>query len=148
MIYGTHPKFGSYDEAYKSFRDLDLVVESARRSLKPVADTFDSIVVTGVSGLSVGAPLALALKKNLLVLRKPSEDCHDNGDNGPLLGAQDLDETSRVLIVDDMISQGTTCGKLYDAVLAACPEASVVGAYLYEYDRLYESAELVNRIGR
>jgi adenine/guanine phosphoribosyltransferase-like PRPP-binding protein len=45
--------------------------------MRPYRDEFDSIIVRGVSGLLVGAPVALSLKKELLVVRKPSEDCHD-----------------------------------------------------------------------
>jgi adenine/guanine phosphoribosyltransferase-like PRPP-binding protein len=77
MVYGTHRKYrdehgSSYAE--RTFRDLDLCVEQTRRDLEPHKHKFTSIVVTGISGLSVGAPVALALKKPLVVVRKRSPD--------------------------------------------------------------------------
>ena len=148
MVYGTHKTYarahGNDDQAaYKTFRDLDLVVESSRRSLVDVE--FDAIAVTGISGLSVGAPLALALQKKLLVLRKESEDSH--GLRGELLGANDLEEGTRVLVVDDFFSSGETGRRVCNAVLANNPYATIVGGYSYEYNEVYDLDHFRMKIG-
>jgi adenine/guanine phosphoribosyltransferase-like PRPP-binding protein len=143
MVYGTHPVYKQNHKdrgeliadspAYKTFRDLDLVVESARRSLKDFG--FDCIAVTGISGLSVGAPLAMKLKKKLCVLRKDDECSH--GVPGELIGSVDLDEGVRVLVLDDFFSSGATGRRIAQAVKVNQPHAVVVGGYAYEYDELY-----------
>jgi hypothetical protein len=50
------------------FDDMDRVLELAERRLEPI--DFDTIVVTGMSGALVGAPLAHHLHKHLVVVRK------------------------------------------------------------------------------
>lgn len=146
MVYGTHKTYAKNNgaqAAYKTFRDLDLVVESSRRTLSEVE--FDAIAVTGVSGLSVGSPLALALKKKLLVLRKQCEDTH--GDPGELLGREDLNEGTRVLVVDDFYLSGATGRAIYGAVLRFNPDVKIVGGYAYESDEVYEGDAFCTKIG-
>ena len=147
MVYGTHRIYTAAhgdNAAYKTFRDLDLVVESSRRTLQDIEATFDAIAVTGISGLSVGAPLALALSKKLLVLRKEDECSH--GMPGELLGAADIDTDTRVLVVDDFYSSGETGCRIYDAVVNNL--GTVVGGYAYEYDEVYEGDYFRMKIGK
>lgn len=61
---------------------------------------FDTFVATGMSGAMAGMLLANAMEKNLLVVRKESDKCHD----GPVFGVMG----KRWLFVDDFISTGTT----------------------------------------
>lgn len=125
MIYGTHPKFADgADDAYRTFRDLDLCVEQARRELTPHVNSFTSIVVTGISGLAVGSPVALALGKPLVVIRKASPD--DICGEGEVLGSQDLG--SAPLFLDDLISTGTT----YRRVEKKIGQPLSGGTYTYE----------------
>lgn len=148
MVYGTHTTYrdahgGDDMAAYKTFRDLDLVVRQSYRTLAPRKSEFDAIIVTGVSGLSVGAPLALRLKKRLLVLRKEDENCHDQPGN--LVGSADLDTHQRVLFVDDLISSGATLRKCRQAVEQYAKvfgePIRIVMAYTYEGDRLLDDAD-------
>lgn len=132
MIYGTHPRMKEQNrEAYQTFRDLDLTVETARRTLETVKEQFDAIIVTGISGLVVGAPVALQLGLRLIVLRKEDETAHSLC---KLIGAADLDETSRVLFLDDLIASGATFDRCKEA-LVPC-EARITASYRYEYDDL------------
>lgn len=140
MVYGTHPEYPGACMADRTFRDLDLTVTQSVRTLRQHAPEFDCIVVTGVSGLSVGAPVAMKLKKPLLVLRKEEEDTHDAPGN--LLGAIDLEANPRVLFLDDLIASGDTLGRCRDAIDAMArvygTKARVTHTYTYEVDRFRE----------
>jgi hypothetical protein len=130
VIYATHPKHPSAEDngAYRTFRDLDLTVEQTRRTLESVKDQFTSIVVTGISGLVVGAPVALALDLPLVVVRKaPSRD--DVCAGGAILGVEDLGKAP--LFLDDLISSGQTYWRCFDQV------GGFAGDYLYEGDKLH-----------
>jgi len=127
VIYHGNEKNGWRDH---SFYDLERVVRRASARLRPALDEFDSIVVTGVSGMAVGFPLALRLKKPIAVLRKAGDDTHSFK---TLEGGDDLGE--RVLFVDDFVSNGATRARVIDMV-EKDPDAKVVGTYQYRDDLL------------
>jgi orotate phosphoribosyltransferase len=110
MIY--HAKNDRFAEDYGSFRDLAETVQETVAALRPNVRFFDSIIVTGVSGMAVGFPVALALKVPVTVLRKEDEDSH--GSKGEIVGRSDLGE--RVLFLDDFVSNGTTRARVIRAV--------------------------------
>jgi adenine/guanine phosphoribosyltransferase-like PRPP-binding protein len=122
MVYGTHSRHREHGSQSGSFRDLADTVSDALLALRSHADEFDAIVVTGVSGAVVGSPVALALDKELLVLRKPNDDCH--GNPGALLGGDPCEKYAyrrnlndkRVLFLDDFVSGGTTRERCRNAV--------------------------------
>jgi hypothetical protein len=62
---------------------------------------FDTVVVTGVSGLLVGPQLARAHGKNILVVRKPNDNSHSHHQ---LTGYQGR----KLFLVDDFVSTGET----------------------------------------
>lgn len=126
MVYGSHPK--AKGSTSRSFSDLALCVNDAVRTLKKSGVEFDAIVVTGVSGLVVGAPLALQLQRHLVVLRKANESCHD--DRAMLIGAGLLNEASRVIFVDDFISSGATRRRCEESIKAH--GATLVATLEYE----------------
>lgn len=75
---------------------------------------FDIIAVTGISGQAVGFPLALALGKEIVVLRKNDDrSCH--GEAGELIGARRVNG-KRVLFVDDFVSMGRTRTRVREAI--------------------------------
>lgn len=132
MIYGTHQS--RYDAgkapAHGTFVDLQDTVTDAVRDLLPHVLKFDAVVVTGVSGLAVGAPVALALEVELVVLRKEGENCHGGK---TLLGNC---AEKRVLFLDDFVGGGATRRKCKVAVENA--RGMVVGQFLYADDRGFE----------
>lgn len=82
---------------------LPLVLAEALAILREHDSEFDFIVVRGISGLVVGAPVSLSLEKPLVVIRKGGENTHSkvhpnlmkvNGKRG--------------LFLDDLIASGTT----------------------------------------
>lgn len=132
MIYhGAH----NYREM-DTFNDLRVTVAQAVEDLRDV--DFDSIAVTGVSGMAVGFPLAAQLGKRIAVLRKDGEDnhsCEKWAGHAGLVG--------RTIIVDDFVAGGDTYRRLRTA-LDAFPGAynevvEYVGSYMYR-DRLFTPA--------
>lgn len=114
-----------YHDGGDDFNGLDKAVRKAYAELKGRRDEFDSIVVTGVSGQAVGFPLALKLKKPIVVLRKDGEDSHSGPGfvNGRNMG-------QRVLFLDDFISDRGTFERCKNAVEQK-GTARIVASYLY-----------------
>jgi|SRR5579863_1232480 len=87
--------------------DLPTVVTKVVTKLRPRQDKFDSIVVRGLSGVLVGTPVALRLKKPLVVVRKGSERTHARSEGwGQVVNGERLGK--RWLFLDDLTSQGGT----------------------------------------
>lgn len=113
MIY--HGNQGTFD-------DLEKTVKEAIKDLKPHVAEFDAIICQGTSGLVIASPVAIALKKKLLIVRKPKERSH--GSQGEILGKGYFEKThperfrGRVLFIDDFIGCGETrlrtCGAADD----------------------------------
>lgn len=109
--------------------DLGSTVVKTVKALGARCKDFDSIAVQGISGLCVGAPVALILGKPLVIIRKDSEiRCHHNKrvENAENMG-------KRVLFLDDQISYGATLANVRRQV--EHHGASVTGTYMYQFDR-------------
>ena len=114
MIYHTTDSTIAYEpgSSYGTFRDLSSAVLRAVRTVEERVDEFDIIAVQGASGMSIGFPLALAIGKDIVVVRKPGEDNHCH--NEPITGSDVRGR--RVLFVDDFVSGGTTRSRVRGAV--------------------------------
>lgn len=76
-------------------------IKKCRDALKGV--DYDAIVVTGVSGLAIGATLAYLTGKSLVVVRKDSEKSHADQK------VEGMPATNfKYVIVDDFVSSGDT----------------------------------------
>lgn len=109
--------------------DLREIVNQSVRDLKAHIDEFDAIVVRGISGLAVGSPVSLRLKKDLLVVRKPQNVERSHG-SFPVIGARV--EGARILFFDDFRAGGVTFMACRDALLSEGKPCSIVGQYLYD----------------
>lgn len=82
---------------------------------------FDAIAFRGHSGALIAAPLALALDKTMLMVRKPGVNAHSyrlvEGDMA----------AKTYIIVDDTVSSGATVHAITDAIEGAAPQARCVG---------------------
>src|SRR5689334_17760573 len=94
MIYSGH--IGYLD-------DIAATVRQATEALKPFKARFDCIVATGMSGALVASPVSIRLHRPLVILRKPSDDCHDGSD---IINPEGIGP--RWLFLDDFMSLGTT----------------------------------------
>jgi adenine/guanine phosphoribosyltransferase-like PRPP-binding protein len=127
-----------YDvEACEDSYDLhgfDDAVRAAVRTLKPHAHEFDNIAVRGMSGVIMGAPVSLILKKELIVVRKPNEDNHQY--RGNVINARVLHASPRCLFLDDLIAGGDTYYSTKEEIEKRGGE--FVATYLYQYNHYEE----------
>lgn len=92
-------------------------------------DNFDAIVYRGMSGAGVGTTLGYLLRKPLVMVRKKEVESH----SGHIVeGAMNV---SRILVVDDCISTGSTLMETVKAVTSIevwkCDPIKVVAVLLY-----------------
>jgi orotate phosphoribosyltransferase len=111
-----------------SFADLEAAVRDTARALREHAGEFDTIAVTGLSGVVVGAPVALRLRKKLAVLRKPDEKAHGRPD--AFVG----DLGKAVLFLDDFAATGNTLTRMRARLEEEGRD--LVGAFMYR-DQVY-----------
>lgn len=97
--------------------------------LSPYKKKFDSVVATGLSGVIIGAQVAEKLKKNFVVVRKPSEKSH--GDTIEAVG-----DIGRYIIFDDFIATGATIKRVKKVLDASriFNNSVCVGVYLWSDD--------------
>lgn len=146
MIYHAVDQ-NQYDRFSANLDDLGVTVAQAVRDLAPRAADFEGIVATGMSGVLVASPVAIQLRKPLVVLRKKGDDTHQFGAgrgqafidrHGDMRETKwlGLEHASRkkLLWLDDFIAGGGTRVNVIRAVRAQGGE--VVAEYLYR-DRHY-----------
>ena len=89
----------------KSFKTL---IEIAKKELKHV--DFDAIVVTGNSGTIFGGALAVAMDKELILVRKTSDKAHST----KLIEGKD--DCKKYVFVDDHVDTGDTVRRVFDGI--------------------------------
>lgn len=117
-----------HHDTHNGLADLPRVVRQAVNDLAPHADEFDSVVTSGTSGLLVASPVALALGKQLVIVRKEDEYVR-------CIHASDVENArnagSRALFLDDEVQRGRTLRHV-KSQLARNTHAEVVARYEYK----------------
>lgn len=109
--------------------DLAETVERAVHDLRPHVNEFDSIAVTGMSGVVVGSPVSIELKKPLVIVRKTTDESHGGQ------GTVNLERAGeRVLFLDDFVESGETRFRVKEAIRCRAG-SSVTAQYLYTYSK-------------
>lgn len=85
---------------------LDYLVRCTAKHLHE----FDAIAVSGYSSAMIAPALAMAINKNIVLVRKPSE--HRNSGY-----AVEGVHNQRVLFVDDLVASGSTFGRVQQGLL-------------------------------
>jgi adenine/guanine phosphoribosyltransferase-like PRPP-binding protein len=93
-------------DTHKGLSDLPQIVKNAVADLEPRAAEFDSIAVQGISGAIIGAPVALALDKPLVVVRKDSDMIRPCYHISTVENARNAGR--RILFLDDYVGEGKT----------------------------------------
>lgn len=124
MIYN-----GERDNERDTFADLERVVRRVTRDLRPHLDKFDAIAVSGVSGDSVGFPVALRLRKPIVSVRKTGTDHHQWSND--VAGWRGLPDNARVLFLDDFVVSGATKKRVRKALRDLKGGHELVGQYAY-----------------
>lgn len=131
MIYNAHQKNPGADK-YRSFIDLAATVRDTVDALRHYKDEFDCLVVQGVSGMVVGIPASLRLRKPCVVVRKPREDRHGADDF-----ANSRDLRPRGVFLDDFISGGTTferCRQAFEKNIVNGEPCRIVASFQYSHN--------------
>lgn len=109
--------------------DLADKVAQTVADLRPLGRKYDAIVVRGMSGVLVGVPAALRLRKHLMVVRKPGESTHDNR------RIINYSPGKRWIFLDDFTNTGETLKRCQEAMSDEGTWGGgagvYVGAYLY-----------------
>lgn len=92
---------------------------------------FEAIAFRGLSGALLAMPIAIALDKSLLMVRKETDQCHST-----YLPVQGDTNTKRYIIIDDFKSSGSTAQAIRDAVRAFAPQAECLG--VLEVNHLFD----------
>lgn len=109
-----------------AFRDMDRVVENARKTLETV--DYDTMVGTGLSGSLVIPVLAREFRKYFAIVRK-DEQRHSDLEVEGLIG-------HKWIFVDDFIDLGKTRTRVKEAVESVTGNRDIyVGTYLYNSHR-------------
>lgn len=100
---GDYPKYRScHNSTYLDPSTLKDHIKSTVEYLRKSDLTYDTIAFCGMSGALIAPPVAVKLGKDLLMVRKDSDDRHSCYH---VLGNT---ETKNYIIVDDLISSGKT----------------------------------------
>lgn len=84
----------------------DYLDRKVKKAIKKVSKlNFDSIAYAGHSGALVAIPMAIALKKHLVIIRKPHEMSHGSV-------VEKTNAARNCLIVDDFIETGKTIKRI------------------------------------
>jgi hypothetical protein len=116
-----------------SLDNLAVTVRTTCAHLRDYATEFDSLAVQGMSGVLVGSPVALRLRKPLVIVRKENDNRH---------ASEDIINYGRVgaawLFLDDFIDSGATQRRVYDALLlyTGTNYPRWAGSYCYSEDEL------------
>jgi hypoxanthine-guanine phosphoribosyltransferase len=122
----------SYLEPLIRREKLKLTLDNCAKAL--ARHVFDAIAFRGLSGSLIAAPLALAMGKELLAVRKDCEFASTTGDNTHSNHkVEGFKASKRYIIVDDMICSGRTANKIVAAIKDFAPQAECVGLLEVNY---------------
>lgn len=88
---------------------------------------FDTIAFRGMSGALIAPPLAMKLKKQLILVRKDNDDSHT------LFGVEGNKLSKRYIIVDDFVCSGKTKSVIIEKVAEFAPLAEFIGMVQASY---------------
>lgn len=88
---------------------------------------FDTLAFSGMSGAGIGFVLAHILHKEVILIRKPGEPRRA----GMTYFNEGYKDAKRYVIIDDLISTGTTAARVIRGVRELCPNAFLVGILTY-----------------
>jgi len=121
--YGKYTHGGYLAKALE--RDqIDEAVDDCVRELK--GKRFDTLVFRGVSGMLVGPIVAHLMHKEVIVIRKQTQDYSHSARS-----AEGHVAAKRYIILDDFISSGNTCRTIIKEVHGFAPDAQLAGGVFY-----------------
>ena len=118
-----------FEAMYDRTKNLRLAIKRLK------GHQFDTIVCSGVSGIVFASPLALMMKKNLVIVRKEKDGAHSTNKVESNVEASGV---HKFIIVDDLIDSGKTMKRVSGAIREWLEDeggsADCIGVYLYHDD--------------
>lgn len=87
------------------------VVKNIKLLIKEKDLKFDGFVVTGISGVSMGAIMSRLLNKKLMVVRKDEDD-----DNHSWYNIENYTNGGKYIFLDDLIASGNTLKRVKECI--------------------------------
>ena len=123
----------SYLNAVFEREQQDKVIRQIRQLIKDKNIKFDGFIVTGVSGVTMGAVLSRLLRKELVVVRK-------NNSTHASYKVENYKHNKRYIFLDDLIATGETYNRVIDEFENVYNQTSyfrrnksnVIGAIIYD----------------
>lgn len=122
-------RHADYLNQFDSIAKYKSIVKKVCRLIRQSKIEFSHIAVAGVSGMTIGGPVALRLKKNLIVVRK-EEDCHSDCQ---VEGIPANNKQFGYIIIDDCIDSGKTVFNIYSAINKMNNQAVPLSIFQYLY---------------
>ena len=97
-------------------------------------EEFDSVAVSGTSGLGIGSIIAYLKDVGLSVIRKSTANCHSGNK------VETTEVVKRYIIVDDLVDSGKTLRRIVKGMRREHPDAICVGVYLYYNGRYFNES--------
>lgn len=119
----------------KAFNNPQKHIREAAKYIRKHFKKFDSIAVSGVSGIAFGAALAFYMKKRLVIVRAHASEHSE-------FSVLYSEKINRYIFVDDLIDSGRTFRRVVRGIKANEPHAKLLGAYLYEYNQIQLASDL------
>lgn len=120
------------------------VIKDLTDLMTPFKKEFGAVAVCGVSGMLAGIPIALALQKRLLIVRKDGETSHscykvEGAEYESTMQGDRAYARHKVAIIDDLIDSGKTMNHIIERLSTAdgpatarrSTEHEVVAIFLY-----------------
>lgn len=101
---------------------------------------FDAFIVTGVSGIVMGSLAARKLKKQLSIVRKPSDNTHSAYHE-----VENFIDDAKYVFLDDLVSSGSTFRKV--STMVNDRGAFIVGSIIYQYPQFVVGSKKPNAFG-
>lgn len=120
----------SYLTPVFDINNLRKVTSNLAKMLKPYLSEFDAIAFRGMSGALVAPNLALRLRKDLIMVRKPKTD-ESTHSGYRVEGRQDA---VNYLIIDDLVGTGLTVKNIINEIKNFNPKSKCVGVLTYLED--------------
>lgn len=136
------PKFYNGSDGYlkKQFEiaSLKKIVKDTVQAIHQSKIDFDTIAVTGISGITVGLPASLRLNKQITIIRKEGEKNHSWHKYEGLYGE------FRYIIVDDGIGSGNTVKSIGEVLRNESRENNPIlkGIFLYNQQAIGRTLEI------
>lgn len=110
------------------FLHPEYLSESIANAIKALKGyEFDAVAFRGMSGALIGPPVALALGKTMILVRKPDDDSHSG------MTVEGDKSAQRYIILDDFKASGRTKRTMIEEIREFAPDANCLGLLEVQY---------------